>query len=133
MAGVNRERAYSSPLRAQQAAATRKAVLDAARELFVEQGYGATTVDQIAARAGVSKPTVFTAVGNKQTVLSAVRDVAMAGDDETVSVVERPLAQQILAEPDQRRAVRLLAELFTGALPPLCRDRPGAERRGRQR
>jgi AcrR family transcriptional regulator len=114
---VNGERAYSSPLRAQQAAATRKAVLDAARELFVDQGYGATTVDQIAARAGVSKPTVFTAVGNKQTVLSVVRDVAMAGDDETVSVVDRPLAQQVLAEPDQRRAVRLLAELITG----LCR------------
>jgi AcrR family transcriptional regulator len=114
MAVVNGERAYSSPLRAQQAAATRKAVLEAARELFVEQGYGATTVDQIAARAGVSKPTVFTAVGNKQTVLSAVRDVAMAGDDESVSVVQRPLAQQVLAEPDQHRAVQLLAELFTG-------------------
>jgi AcrR family transcriptional regulator len=115
--GVNRERAYTSPLRAQQAAATRKAVLDAARALFVEQGYGATTVDQIAARAGVSKPTVFTAVGNKQTVLSAVRDVAMAGDDETVSVVERPLAQRVLAEPDQRRSLQLLAEHITG----LCR------------
>ena len=72
------ERAYSSPLRAQQADATRRAVLSAARELFIAQGYGATTLDQIAARAGVSKPTVFSAVGNKQTVLSAVRDVAMA-------------------------------------------------------
>ena len=115
MAEVKRaERGYSSPLRAQQAAATRRAVLDAARELFIAQGYGATTIDQIAAAAGVSKPTVFTAVGNKQTVLSAVRDVAMAGDDEHVVVAERPLAQRIRAETDQRRAVVLLAELITG-------------------
>ena len=108
------DRGYSSPLRAQQAAATRGAVLDAARELFITQGYGATTIDQIAARAGVSKPTVFTAVGNKQTLLSAVRDVAMAGDDERVAVFDRPLADRVRAEPDQRRAVELLAELVTG-------------------
>lgn len=114
MATVKGDRPYSSPLREQQAAATRRAVLAAARELFVEQGYGATTVDQIAARAGVSKPTVFTAVGNKQTVLSAVRDVAMAGDDEDLAVRERPLAQEIFGEPDQRRAVQLLGELVTG-------------------
>jgi AcrR family transcriptional regulator len=89
-------------------------VLDAARELFIAQGYGATTLDQIAARAGVSKPTVFSAVGNKQTVLSAVRDVAMAGDDEKLTMVERPLAEQIRQEPDPRRAVELLAGLFAG-------------------
>src|SRR5689334_4160885 len=100
-------------MRAQQAAGTRAAVLAAAHELFVEQGYGATTVDQIAARAGVSKPTVFSAVGNKQTVLSAVRDVAMAGDDEQVAVSDRPAADRIRAEPDQRRTVELLAALFT--------------------
>ena len=108
------DRPYASPLRAQQADATRRAVLNAARQLFIAQGYGATTLDQIAARAGVSKPTVFSAVGNKQTVLAAVRDVAMAGDDEGLSMVERPLAEQIRQEPDPHRAVELLAGLFTG-------------------
>jgi AcrR family transcriptional regulator len=108
------ERPYSSPLRAQQADATRRAVLGAAQELFIAQGYGATTLDQIAALAGVSKPTVFSAVGNKQTVLSAVRDVAMAGDDEKLSMVERPLAKEIRQEPDPYRAVELMADLFTG-------------------
>jgi AcrR family transcriptional regulator len=110
---VKPSRSYSSPARARQAAGTRAAVLAAARELFVEQGYGATTVDQIAARAGVSKPTVFTAVGNKQTVLSAVRDVALAGDDEAVAVSDRPAADEIRAEPDPRRTVELLAAHFT--------------------
>jgi AcrR family transcriptional regulator len=114
MARVNARRPYSSPLRERQASTTRRAVLDAARELFIGQGYGATTLDQIAQRAGVSKPTVFTAVGNKQMVLRAVRDVAIAGDDEPVPVARRPAADRIRAEPDQRRAVELLAEHLTG-------------------
>jgi AcrR family transcriptional regulator len=111
---VNARRPYTSPLREQQATATRRAVLDAARQLFIAQGYGATTVEQIAQRAGVSKPTVFTAVGNKQTVLRAVRDAAIAGDDEPVPVAQRPAADRIRAEPDQRQAVELLAQHLTG-------------------
>jgi AcrR family transcriptional regulator len=111
---VNARRQYSSPLRDRQASATRRAVLGAARELFIAQGYGATTVEQIAQRAGVSKPTVFSAVGNKQMVLRAVRDVAIAGDDEPVPVAKRPAANRIRGEPDQRRAVELLAQHLTG-------------------
>jgi AcrR family transcriptional regulator len=89
-------------------------VLEAARELFISQGYGATTIEQIAQRAGVSKPTVFSAVGNKQTVLRIVRDVAIAGDDEPVPVAKRPAADRIRAEPDPRRTVELIAEHLTG-------------------
>ncbi len=114
MSRVNARRKYSSPLRERQAKATRRAVLQAARELFIAQGYGATTVEQIAQRAGVSKPTVFSAVGNKQLVLRAVRDVAIAGDDEPVPVAKRPATDRIRAEPDQRRAVALLAQHLTG-------------------
>jgi AcrR family transcriptional regulator len=111
---VNARRPYSSPLRERQAKATRRAVLEAARQLFIAQGYGATTVEQIAQHAGVSKPTVFTAVGNKQLLLRAVRDVAIAGDDEPVAVAKRPATDRIRAEPDQRRAVALLARHLTG-------------------
>ena len=114
MPKVNARRPYTSPLREQQATATRRAVLEAARQLFIAQGYGATTVEQIAQRAGVSKPTVFTAVGNKQTVLRAVRDTAIAGDDQPVPVAQRPATDRIRAEPDQRQAVELLAQHLTG-------------------
>jgi AcrR family transcriptional regulator len=114
MPEVNARRPYSSPLRERQASTTRRAVLDAARELFIAQGYGATTVEQIAQRAGVSKPTVFSAVGNKQMVLRAVRDTAIAGDDAPIPVAKRPATDQIRAEPDQRRAVQLLAQHLTG-------------------
>src|SRR6476469_7238109 len=73
---------YHSPTRAHQARQNRRAVLDAAHDLFVEQGYGATTLEQIADRAGVSKPTVFNAVGNKVEVFRTIRDIAMAGGGE---------------------------------------------------
>lgn len=77
------------------------------------QGYGATTIEQIAQRAGVSKPTVFSAVGNKQTLLRTVRDVAIAGDDEPMPVAKRPLTNRIREEPDRGRAIQLLAHHLT--------------------
>jgi hypothetical protein len=64
----------------------------------------------------VSKPTVFSVVGNKQLVLRAVRDVAIAGDDEPVPVARRPTAERIRAEPGQRRAMELLAQHLTSVV-----------------
>ena len=114
MADVNAgRRRYSSTLRQGQAAATRRAVLDAARDLFVAKGYAATTLEEIATRAGVSKPTVFSAVGNKQAVLKQVRDIAIAGDDQPVAVRDRPLTERVRAEPDRQRAIGLLAQHLT--------------------
>lgn len=87
------------PHAAQGAARTRQAVLDAARDLFAAQGYTATTVDQIAGHAGVSKPTVFTAVGSKPSILKQVH--------------QRPWYREALAEPDPRRALRMYARIAT--------------------
>ncbi len=110
MAEVNRDaRRYVSPLRREGAARTRRAVLDAARELFAAQGYTATTVEEIAGRAGVSKPTVFAAAGSKQAILKQLRDIALAGDDEPVPVAQRSWYREALDEPDPRRALRLYA------------------------
>ncbi len=109
MPDVNKRR-YDSPLRAAQAATSRAAILTAARELFIDQGYGATTVDQIAQRAGVSKPTVFSAVGNKAEVLKVVRDIAMSGDDDPRSVTDRDDVAAIAAAGDRDHAIELTAE-----------------------
>lgn len=95
-----KRRSYVSPIRRASAQSTRRAVLAAAHELFVSQGFLATTIEQVADRAGVSKPTVFTAVGNKTTLLKEVRDVALAGDDAPVRVGERDWYRQMLAAPD---------------------------------
>src|SRR4051812_11217164 len=76
------KRPYSSTLRAAQARATRRAIVDAAARLFIELGYGATTVDAIAEAAGVSRKTVFTSVGGKADALKLAIDWAVTGDDE---------------------------------------------------
>lgn len=113
MPDVNPRKPYASPLRARQAASTRRAVLDAARELFVTQGYAATTIDAIAERAGVSKPTVFSAVGNKQTLLKTLRDIAFTGDEAPAPMRDRPHIEVIRTERDWRRAVDLIAKHLT--------------------
>ncbi len=116
MANETTPRTYRSPLREEAARQTRRAILKAAHELFVANGYGATSLDAIAARAGVSKPTVFAAVGNKATVLKEVRELAMAGDDEPVPVSEQPAYRELYAEPDAYRTVRLIARNTTALL-----------------
>ena len=102
-------RRYDSRRRELAARETRRAIVSAARELFLEDGYIATTIEKIAERAGVSKPTVFASVGNKRALLKAARDLAMAGDDEPVPIAKRSWFLEALAEPDPRRSVRLHA------------------------
>jgi len=62
---MSEERAYRSLRRARQAEQTREEILSAARRLFGENGYAATTISEIAATAGVSVPTVYASVGSK--------------------------------------------------------------------
>ena len=77
--GVNGSRPYRSPLRESQVAATRRRVLDAARDLFVEQGYTTTTVADIAASAEVSPQTIYKSLGGKSGLLEAIIDDAADG------------------------------------------------------
>ncbi len=88
-------RSYDSPLRRAQAAATRQAVIAAATRLFVERGFVATSVDEIAREARVSRATVFTSMGGKATILKTAYDVALVGDDEPVPMPQRPWAQGV--------------------------------------
>ena len=60
--------------RAEYAEATRRAIIAAARELFVERGYTATKVDQVAALARVSPATVYAVAGGKQGLLHTLVD-----------------------------------------------------------
>ena len=104
-------RRYSSDVRAEQRRATRQRVLDAARTLLVLRGYGGTTVEAIAGRAGVSVQTVYNTVGGKAAVLKAVYDTALAGDDEPVPINDRPIVRAMRAATDPRRFVALYAHL----------------------
>jgi AcrR family transcriptional regulator len=95
-----RARPYRSKLRDEQARATRRRIVDAGHELFIERGYGPTTIDAIADRAEVSRKTVFTSVGGKSAVLKLAFDWALAGDDEPVAIAERPEVRQMMQNQD---------------------------------
>ncbi len=97
------KRSYDSPLRKAQAAATRRAIIDAASVLFVERGYVATSIESVAEAAGVSRATVFTSVGGKKALLKTAYDVALVGDDEPIPFPLRPASLAVRAEPDPRR------------------------------
>jgi AcrR family transcriptional regulator len=68
---------------------TRRRIMQAAYELFVDQGYGATTLQSIAERAGVAVQTIYFAFGNKPSLLKEVVDVTIAGDDEPIPTMQR--------------------------------------------
>lgn len=107
------KRVYVSALRDTQARQTRRLIVAAAGRLFASQGFAATTVDAIAAEAGVSRKTVFTSVGGKVAMLKLAYDHATAGDDEPVPMVEREGLQAVIAEPDPYEQMRLWAEVVT--------------------
>jgi AcrR family transcriptional regulator len=89
------KRDYSSQLRAAQARDTRRVIVAAAARLFVQDGYGITTIDAVAEAAGVSRKTVFTAVGGKCQLLTTALEWALVGDDEPVPLAQRPEVREI--------------------------------------
>lgn len=106
---VKSERGYRSERREEQARQTRAAIVDAARELFVAHGYGATTLQHIADEAGVAVQTVYAAFGNKVAVLQRTLDVAIAGDDRPVSVNQRDWMHAVFNDPDPQARLRAYA------------------------
>lgn len=107
------KRTYDASRRQAQARETRASVVRAAHELFLAQGYGATTVADVAAAAGVSPETVYGAFGSKAGLLHRVWDVTVGGDDEEVLLHERPDVLALRAEPDLRKRLALHAAFFT--------------------
>lgn len=107
------KREYRSDLRSAHARQTRRRIVAAAAELFVSAGYGGTTVDAIAAAAGVSRKTVFTAVGGKAELLRLALDWAIAGDDASVAVAARPEVVALLALDDPRELLDRWAGVLT--------------------
>jgi AcrR family transcriptional regulator len=88
------------------AQATRRRIRDAARRLFVERGYVATTIEAIAGEAGVAVPTVYLAFGTKRALLAELLDIACVGDEEPVAVLERPWVDEVRHDPDPQGQLR---------------------------
>jgi AcrR family transcriptional regulator len=110
MAERVKPRRYNSPRRREQAAATRREILEAAQRLFERQGYAATTMAAIAAEAGVALKTVYVAFETKSGVLRALWHLLLRGDEADVPMGERQWYRDVLAEPDPRRQLRLVAQ-----------------------
>ena len=84
----------------------------AASELFVADGYGSTTINAIALRAGVAVQTVYVSFGSKRAILAAALDQAIAGDDREVAVNDRDWMHDVFNAPTASE--RLTA--YAGAL-----------------
>ena len=111
------KRSYRSERRAEQAAATRAAVLRAAREHFTSKGYAATGVADVAAAAGVNVDTVYRAVGRKPQLMLAVIDMTLAGADEPVVAEQRDYVQAVLAAEGARAKLTTYADALGRVMP----------------
>ncbi len=116
-------RAYRSPRREEQARRTRQRIIAAARERFLRSGYTTTTMREIATAAGVAVQTVEFAFGTKPALLKAVIDVAIAGDDRPIPVLQREQARAAQSAADVEaflatvgHVVRIVAERVAGLL-----------------
>ena len=106
---VKNTRRYDSPRRREQAAATRSEILEAAKRLFEQNGYPATTMAAIAAEAGVALKTVYVAFETKAGVLRSLWNLLLRGDAGDAPVAERDWYRQTLDEADAEQQLRLTA------------------------
>jgi AcrR family transcriptional regulator len=109
----NVKRRYDSSRRRAQADETRSAIVSAARDLFIEQGYGRTTIADIAGSVGVSVETIYAAFGTKATLLHKAWDITVGGDDTDIVFHERPEVMAIRSEPDLAERLMLHAAFST--------------------
>ena len=108
-------RRYSSALRQENAEATRLRIIEAAREVMLERGYAATTMAEVAARAGVAVQTLYaSSPGGKSALARTVYDTTLAGDAQPIPQSARPEVQAIIDEPDPVRKLERYAAMASG-------------------
>jgi AcrR family transcriptional regulator len=109
--GVKRQ--YDSTWRQEQARETRQRIIQAAHDLFLSQGYGSTTIADIARAAGIAVETVYSAFRNKHTLLRQVWYVSFRGDEEDIRLWDRPEIRTVIAEPNLARRFEAQAIVLT--------------------
>src|SRR6188472_414189 len=96
--------------RRQRSRLTRRRVVDAATRLFVDRGYVATTIEDVASGAGVAVQTVYYVFGTKPNLLAAVLDASIVGDIEPVPVLQRGWVQALRNQHDVTAAMDRLVD-----------------------
>ncbi len=123
------KRPYDSTRRREQANETRLRIIEAAHELFVEKGYGRTTIAEVASGAGVAAETVYATFRNKSALLHQVWYTTFRGDADNARLLDRPEIRAVLAEPDLATRFRAHAVVITPVfrrITPLLRALQGA-------
>ena len=111
MARAVKKRPYDNTRRQAQVRATRLQIIEAAKALFIEHGYPATTLEAIAAAADTSLPTLYRLFSSKRTLLKTVLDVSFGGDDQPIAFGDRSDVQAARAESDPVALVRAFARI----------------------
>jgi AcrR family transcriptional regulator len=111
------KRRYDVTGRREAAARTRAAILDAARELFTERGYAATSMTAIAERAGVALDTVYAAAGRKPELARLLIETAISGTDQAVPAEQRDYVRAIQAASDAGTKIAIYAAAITAIAP----------------
>jgi AcrR family transcriptional regulator len=94
------KRTYDSSRRQAQARETQGAIALAARELFLERGYVATSVRDIAEHAGVAVQTIYNLFDGKPEIMRRIGDMTAVGDDEPVALADRDEYRELLELTD---------------------------------
>jgi TetR/AcrR family transcriptional regulator, regulator of autoinduction and epiphytic fitness len=109
-----KRRKYDASGRVRQAHATRRRIVEAAAELFVRDGYAATSIALIAEAAGVAVPTVYATLGSKANILHAVVDLTVRAGDEEVAVAARSDWHEMEAATDPHERLTRFARIHRG-------------------
>ena len=114
------KRRYDATRRRQGAARTRAAILDAARQLFTEGGYAATSMTAIADRAGVALDTVYASVGRKPELARLLIETAISGTDQAIPAGQRDYVRAVQAAPDAETKIAIYAAAVAAIAPRLA-------------
>lgn len=109
---VKPRRPYQGVARQARTRRTRAAVIEAARSLFVERGYAATTIEAISERSDTPQPTVYRLFSSKVGILKALLDVSVGGDDEAVAMADRPQVRALVSDEDPKNQLAGFAALL---------------------
>jgi TetR/AcrR family transcriptional regulator, regulator of autoinduction and epiphytic fitness len=113
---VNSRRRYEGAARQARTRRTRAAVVEAARALFAERGFAATTIEAISERSDTPQATVYRLFSSKLGILKALLDVSIGGDDAAVAMLDRPQVRALLSDEDPEKQLAGFAALVSGVM-----------------
>ncbi|MDP2062946.1 MAG: helix-turn-helix domain-containing protein [Phaeovulum sp.] len=114
------KRGYRSVRRSAQASDTRAAVLSAAHDLFIRQGWQKATIAAVARQAGVSVETIYVGFGTKRALLEAVVAAAIRGLQPGTPLMDQAGPRAVLEAPDRRSQIARFAKDIAEVLRPVA-------------